>query len=368
MSTNNNDNPLKNKASFKPEQPELPKKDYHLTWQGNGVNQITAITQKKVEQARAEQISLFGKEEGYNKPVRVVSGEVEYTISNRDCVFTGRTWQVLLYLTSKFTEQALHSYTKEDRDKARYVELAIKEISQKFELTNLTSIREMVTRELFTISEIWAEWYEYIYYDDDKTGKKKRSVDKEHFKTRLIGLIKETTPAGEDAKSKPQIFKRGKVTVRIDEDFAKYLENSYEMAVNDKFYSIVPKKNPYSVALCHRLMTHYRKNRGKPNQNIIRVKNLLQFTDIPRYEDIAEKGRINQLIFEPFERDMDKLQELGLIKFWDYCKPNGVHLTQAERQKMTGKQFESYDVYFEMPDEYPTIQALPPLPPEEDIQ
>ena len=55
---------------------------------------------------------------------------------------------------------------------------------------------------------------------------------------------------------------------------------------------------------------------------------------------------------------MDNLQELGLIKRWDYCKPNGVALTQAERKKMTGTQFESYDIYFEMPDDYPAMKPI----------
>ena len=105
-------------------------------------------------------------------------------------------------------------------------------------------------------------------------------------------------------------------------------------------------------------MTHYRSNIGKPNQNIIKVKTLLDMTDIPRYEEIAEKGEINRKIFARFERDMDNLQELGLIKKWDYCKPNGVPLAQDERKKMTYKQFISYDVYFIMPDDYPTMKPI----------
>lgn len=341
------------------EQTELPKQKHHLSYQGKGINQLSAITQRKVEEsARAQQISLFSKEEGYNKPVRVVSGDVIYTLSNNACVVSGRTIQVIRYLIQKFTEQDLQAYTPEEKELARQVELTIKETGKKFRMNNATAIKSMLTTQLLTVGEIWAEWLEYVYYEDGKTGTKRRSVNKEHYKTRLIGGIKETVPAGQDANSEPQLFKRGKVTVRIDVDFAKYLQNSYMMAINDNFYAIAPKKNPYSVAFYDKIMTHYRSNIGKPNQNIIKVKTLLDMTDIPQYEEIAGKGRTNQLMFTPFERDMDNLQELGLIKKWDYCKPNGVPLTKAERQKMTGKQFESYDIYFIMPDDYPAMKPI----------
>ena len=341
------------------EQSKQPKQKHHLSYQGKGINQLSAITQRKVqESAKAQQIELFSKEEGYNKPVRVVSGDVIYTLSNNACVVSGRTIQVIRYLIQKFTEQDLQAYTPEEKELARNVELTIKEVGNKFQMNNATAIKSMLTLQLLTASEMWAEWIEHVYYEDGKTGKKKRSVNKEHYRTRLIGGIKETVPAGQDANSEPQLFKRGKVTVRIDVDFAKYLQNSYIMAINDNFYAISPKKNPYSVAFYDKIMTHYRSNIGKPNQNIIRVKTLLDMTDIPHYEEIAGKGRTNQLMFTPVERDMDNLQELGLIKSWDYCKPNGVPLTKAERKKMTGTQFESYDVYFEMPDDYPAMKPI----------
>ena len=78
------------------EQSKQPKRKHHLTWQGKGINQLSAVTQRKVtESAKAQQIELFSKDEGYNKPVRVVSGDVIYTLSNKACVVSGRTIQVI---------------------------------------------------------------------------------------------------------------------------------------------------------------------------------------------------------------------------------------------------------------------------------
>lgn len=365
MSTNSSEDKLL-KSPFNPEQPELPKKKYHIAWQGNGTNFLSAITKKDIEKGRAEQISLFGKEEGYNKPVRVVEGEVLYILPP-GMKESGRTTQVMRYITSKYTEAYKQAYTPEEKEQARYVELTVKEISGKFKMTDPKAIKAMASAEIDIIAEMWVEWFEYVYYDDGQTNKKKKSLNKEHHRLRLIGYVTETVPAGQEEKSKAQLFKRGKLRVRIDEDFAKYLQNRYIMAIPDNFYAIVPKKNPCSVAFYDKIMTHYRSNVGKSNQNIIKVKTLVDRTDLPRYEDIAVKGEINRRIFTPFERDMDALQELELIKKWDYCKPNGIPLTKAERQKMTYQQFISYDIFFLMPDDYPAMTPMP-LPAGEENQ
>lgn len=361
---------------------------YSPALQGKAINAFsslttTAIKEKAVEQWKkeqskkpiAEQQSLFPGE-GYKKPVILVRGDIIYTVPSW-VVITGRTMQVLRYITELFTKALYKANTPEEINACRTIEISIKEVMAKFELSAPAKAKAMLSTELNTLGEIWAEWMEYVYVRDEKTGKKIKPQEVTHFKARFMGMIGETTPisgdtvpkigenvAEETAKKKKDIFKRGKAKIRLEEELAKYLQNGYMLHIADNYYKIRPKDNPYSVAFYEEILICFRNNMNKPgnknnNKTTIAVSTLLAKTDIPKYEDIASEGRINQKIFAKLERDMDKLQELRLIEKWDYCKPNGVKLTQAERKRMSYKQFTSYNVEVTMPDNYPRYNTLP---------
>ena len=80
-------------------------------------------------------------------------------------------------------------------------------------------------------------------------------------------------------------------------------------------------------------------NAGTPTENIISVQTLLNSTDeLPRYEDIASTGRIDQRIIRPFERDMDALSN---TLSWEYCHSKGAPLTAEELLNMDYSLFRS---------------------------
>lgn len=370
---------------------------YSPAFQGKAINALSSISTNAVKEKavkqwqaeqskkpKAEQQSLFPGE-GYNTPVQIVRGDVLFTVPPW-AGFTGRTTQVTLFIIEKFTKAVFQSrfLTPEERKACRTVDLFIKEVAKKFDMSDPKAIRAMLNTELNVLWELSAEWMEYVYAKDEKTGKKIKPQEITHFKERFIDKVGETIPvtgdtvpaikepgSAEEKAVKKDFFKKGKATVRLTEGIAEYLQNSYIFNIPDNFYKIQPKKNPYSVAFYHEALTCYRNNMNKPKSNakesnakekeefvIIKVATLLAKTDIPKYSDIAKKGEINRRIFTKFERDMDNLQELGLIKKWDYCKTNGVQLTQDERNKMTGKQFEGYNVKITMPDNYPRFNTI----------
>lgn len=357
---------------------------YSPTLQGKAINAFSSLTtnairekavaQWKAEQSKkpiAEQQSLFPGE-GYKKPVILVRGDIMYTVPPW-VVITGRTMQVLRYITEQFTRALYKANTPEEIKACRTIEISIKEVMAKFELSAPAKAKAMLSTELNTLAEVWAEWMEYVYVRDEKTGKKIKPQEVTHFKARFIGMIGETTPLTGDTVpligktapgKKKDIFKRGKAKIRLEEEMAEYLQNGYMLHIADNYYKIRPKDNPYSVAFYEEILICFRNNMNKPGNKYsdkvtVAVSTLLAKTDIPKYEDIASEGRINQKIFAKLERDMDKLQELELIKKWDYCKPNGVKLTQTERKRMSYKQFTSYNVEVTMPDNYPRYNTMP---------
>ena len=109
----------------------------------------------------------------------------------------------------------------------------------------------------------------------------------------------------------------GTYSIFFNTVFLKYLAKSYIMPFNVKIFQINLHKNPNSYQLVRRLLLHHNMNFSKSNANIISIKSLLESTSIPTYEQIKSKGRLKQLIIEPFERDLNFLQTANILQ-WNY--------------------------------------------------
>ena len=82
-------------------------------------------------------------------------------------------------------------------------------------------------------------------------------------------------------------------------------------------------------------------NAGKKNEDIIAVKTLLAVApNLPSYEEVMNTDRaISRRIIEPFERDMDALED---TLTWTYCHSNNTPLTDEELSSM------SYDTFISL--------------------
>ena len=104
------------------------------------------------------------------------------------------------------------------------------------------------------------------------------------------------------------------------------------MRLPTEYFRINARQNPNSAYFLRKISELKNMNVIGANDNIISVQTLLDSTDeLPKYEDIAAKGQIDQRIIKPFERDLDALS--NIIK-WEYCHSKGMPLTDDELAEM----------------------------------
>lgn len=190
---------------------------------------------------------------------------------------------------------------------------------------------------------------------DKKTARKtvKEACDR-LYEISFIATVKK----GKDAKTyKGRLFQSQMVSYRggvyemeYSNDFLEYCSTTTPAAFHHAMYQIQGKYNPFSWGLGQKLRQHFEINRGKKNANRLSVKKLKEAVpDIPTYEDVmAGDKHVNKRIIEPFERDMDKLQELGIVKSWEYCNLRGRKLTKDQLDGQGYKEWEKLYITFEL--------------------
>ena len=109
--------------------------------------------------------------------------------------------------------------------------------------------------------------------------------------------------------------------------------DSGRMALDPALLRTDEKNNPYAVTIGFKLLSHSYQNIGKPNECTLSVERLLDFVNgIPTYEEVKEKDRAyTRRIVEPLERDLNHLQEIGVLEWWEYCHAKGEPLTDEEQ-------------------------------------
>lgn len=134
-------------------------------------------------------------------------------------------------------------------------------------------------------------------------------------------------------------IEKGVITATITSEFSQVLEGYYPMPYAKQTLRLSGKYNPNSYYFLNCIQQHKNMNIGKKNENLISVQTLLDATpDVPTYEEVTGSNRhYDERIIEPFERDMDALDE---TLTWEYCHSNGVPLTDEELENMNYYTFE----------------------------
>ena len=189
------------------------------------------------------------------------------------------------------------------------------------------------------------EYMEKCGLKDRKEARKRAKEDLETLFDARISY-KEKDHAGQpggfvdlricDAKG---ISKRGIITFSIPAPFAQILKGYPIMPYPAQLWRINQKRNPNSYYFLRRIAEHKNMNIGKKNEDIISVKTLLSASPyLPKRADVAKAGRqLKQRIIDPFERDMDELEETLI---WEYCHSNNTPLTDEELQNFSYELFE----------------------------
>ena len=117
-------------------------------------------------------------------------------------------------------------------------------------------------------------------------------------------------------------IQNGNIIYKFNEDFFTVIrEQKYFLMMPLEVIQFNEKVYPHALLLYKKIISHKRTNLGKKNENIIKVKTLYEYcVTLPRYEDVmkTKSKQVNQRIIEPFERNLDAIQEFS----WCYDTPN----------------------------------------------
>lgn len=128
-------------------------------------------------------------------------------------------------------------------------------------------------------------------------------------------------------------IKNGIITASFGAAFYDLLLSYPIMPYPSQLWKLSSKRNPNSFYLLRKIAEHKNMNIGKNNENIIAVQTLFDASpNIPSYEQVIESDRaLNKRIIEPFERDMDALED---TLTWTYCQSGGDTITREQAKIM----------------------------------
>lgn len=194
--------------------------------------------------------------------------------------------------TSLLLDILIYQMTKKGASSPN-ITMTVKEFMKLRGLTNERRTRDQIIKDLEVL------FSSRISFRDNTSGKYKNYLD--------IHLL--------DAKG---IVKNGTIYVTLGLNFYMIVKNYPLMLMPINIFSLDLNKNPHAYYICRRISEHIRMNLGKPNENIISVRTLVEACpELPDYETVSQSGRqVNQRIIQPFTRDLEELE-----KFfdWEFC-------------------------------------------------
>lgn len=221
--------------------------------------------------------------------------------------FRTSTYQLLDALTVALTETGA---------KSPAVALSLEEYMKKRGLKDKKEARKQVTDDLETLFNATISFKE----------KRKKGQEQDFHDIRII-----------DSKG----IRKGIINVTFGTAFYNILLGYPIMPYPAQLWELNSKRNPNSFYLLRKIAEHKNMNVGKKNEDIIAVKTLLAVAPyLPSYEEVMNTDRaISRRIIEPFERDMDALED---TLTWTYCHSNNTPLTDEELSSM------SYDTFISL--------------------
>jgi hypothetical protein len=114
---------------------------------------------------------------------------------------------------------------------------------------------------------------------------------------------------------------RGRILANLTEIAKDYYRRYSSMPLHPDTWKFNIRTNPNAPYLFRRIQQHKHMNRNKSNENRIRVSTLINAAPLlASYDEVSKGGRqVRQRIIDPFERDMNALQRVGVR--WQYTDP-----------------------------------------------
>lgn len=184
----------------------------------------------------------------------------------------------------------------------------------------------------------------------ERRGLKDRKEAKNQVKADLE-VLRQASITGEEKRGKNtqaysfvniadggEVRRNGDIVFTLGQTFYNMLLGYPVMPYPVQLLALNNKRNPNSYYLLRKIAEHKNMNIAKKNEDIIAVKTLLAVApNLLSYEEVMATDRaITRKIIEPFERDMDALED---TLTWTYCHSNNTPLTDEELSSM------SYDTF-----------------------
>lgn len=103
------------------------------------------------------------------------------------------------------------------------------------------------------------------------------------------------------------------VSVNFDKDFVRYLkEQAYAIPMHKVLFQINAQTNAVEYDLLRALLVNKRMNFGTPRADRMNVGTLMSKTSLPTYDEVMQynKGRVSELIIQPFFTSLEPLSEV----------------------------------------------------------
>lgn len=265
--------------------------------QGTATNALTKVKPSTKRNTVIDQITGVAT---------ITQGTLTITIPNFTELtsFKTSTYQLLDALTVKLTETGAQS---------PLVALPLEEYMGKRGLKDKKEARKQAEHDLETLFNAKISFKE----------KRSKGQEQDFHDIRII-----------DSKG----IRNGIINVSFGSGFYSILSSYPVMPYPDLLWKLNSKRNPNSFYLLRRIAEHKNMNIGKKNEDIISVKTLLASSPyLPSYEEVKESNRnFQDRIIDPFERDMDALEE---TLTWAYCHSNNSPLTDEELESFNYETF-----------------------------
>ena len=264
---------------------------------------------KRSQKITAEGLEIIGEQ---------VIDETHIALSNFDSLkLTDSARKLFHILAIKLTKQVPYLATAEQIIKGRRVSLSLDEYMSLCGLTNRKEARKKLISSLEVLYNLSMKWPEKSKIIDPQTGRRKYRIVP--WDIRVL-----------EGKYGEAIITDNKIEVDFSVKIAEYLSQAYIMQINLQVLAIDTNKFRHAYSLAIKLYSHYSQNAGKYKHVRISVESLLKACpEMPRPEEVKSR-HYSQQIIDPFEENMNALQEAGNIEEWHYCNSGGEALTDEQ--------------------------------------
>lgn len=264
-------------------------------------------------------LTKFRAVEGKNLKIDGITGEA--FIKKGNFVLAIKNYKQLSGLKTS-THQLLDAITialTENGAKSPTVTISLSDYMKRRGLKNRKEAKKQVIEDMNILTSVKFTW-------EEKSGKTVNSYTS-------IQL-----------SDKGEVRKNGDISFTFGATFYSVLMKYAVMPYPSQLQTLNSKRNPNSYYLLRKIAEHKNMNVGKKNENIISVQTLLSAAPfIPDYEYVKAKSRnFSQKIIEPFERDMNALEE---TLNWHYCHTNNEPLTDDEVSDLSYNIFKDLMIY-----------------------